>query len=93
MASVPYLKKVYLEKVVPELKRVRRDTGAIVLVEETDGTLEAGKAARAELGYTKGRTVATYAELMAPLTLVHTQPRRIEPTYERPDVGTYMLFR
>lgn len=88
-----HLTDAELAHVVPELKRLRRETGAIVLVEETDGKLEAGKAARAELGYTKGRTAETYAALMAPLTLVHTQPRRIEPTYERPDVGTYMLFR
>ena len=88
-----HLTDAELATVVPELVRVRRPRGAIVLVEETDATLEAGKAYRADLGYTKGRAVSAYAEILAPLTLVHTQPRRIEPTYPRPDVGTYMVFR
>jgi SAM-dependent methyltransferase len=88
-----HLTDAELAAVVPELLRVRRPGGAVVLVEETDASLEAGKAERADLGYTRGRPVEAYAALLAPLTVVHTQPRRIEPTYPRPDVGTYMVFR
>ena len=88
-----HLTDAELTNVVPEILRVRRPTGTIVLVEETDSTLEAGKAARADLGYTKGRPVEAYAALLTPLSLVHTRKRRIEPTYPRPDVGTYMVFR
>ena len=88
-----HLTDAELAGVVPELLRVRRPAGTIVLVEETDDTLEAGTAERADLGYTRGRSVAAYTARLAPLTLVHAQPRRIEPTYTRPDVGTYMVFR
>ena len=71
-----HLTDAELARVVPELLRVRRPSGAIILVEETDASLEAGKAERADLGYTKGRTVSAYAALLAPLALVHAQPRR-----------------
>ena len=75
-----------------EIARVLKPSASLVLVEETDDTLEAGHVDRADLGYTKGRSVATYAAAFAPRRLVHTQPRRIEPTYPRPNVGTYMVF-
>jgi SAM-dependent methyltransferase len=75
-----------------EIARVLKPSGSLVLVEETDETLEAGDADHADLGYTKGRSVAHYADAFAPRRLVHTQPRRIEPTYPRPNVGTYMVF-
>lgn len=38
-------------------------------------------------------TTASYAEWMAPRRLVAHEPRRVEPTYPRHDVGTYMAFR
>ena len=81
-----------LAAVAREVGRVLRPSGSIILVEETDETLEAGSADRADLGYTKGRSVETYAALFAPRRLVHTRPRRIEPTYPRSDVGSYMVF-
>jgi SAM-dependent methyltransferase len=75
-----------------EITRVLKPSASLIIVEETDETLEAGQADRAELGYTKGRSVADYSAAFAPRRLVHTQPRRIEPTYPRPNVGTYMVF-
>ena len=42
---------------------------------------------------TIGRSVQTYQSFFPNLTLVTTAPRRIEPTYARPDVGTFMLFQ
>lgn len=79
--------------VLAEIRRVLAPGGHLLLVEETDGTLEAGDAARADLGYTRGRPVAWYAEQLQPSTLLATSPRVIEPGYPRPDVGTYMLFQ
>jgi SAM-dependent methyltransferase len=81
------------EGVLAEILRVLAPGGHLVLVEETDGTLEAGDAANADLGYTRGRPVAWYAERLRPAALLATSPRRIEPGYPRPDVGRYMFFQ
>ncbi len=78
--------------VIDELKRILRPDGHLLLCEETDGTLEAGDRTHAHLGYTRGRPVTTYEAWLEPWKLVATRPRRIEPDYPRPDVGTYMLF-
>ena len=77
---------------VAEALRITKPDGVVVLVEETDETLEAGSAAEPEKGYTRGRSAARYAALFAPRRLVATRARRIEPTYARRDVGTYMVF-
>ncbi len=78
--------------VVAELHRILRPDGCLLLCEETDRALEAGDRRRADLGYTCGRAVETYADWLAPWRLVATRPRVIEPGYPRPDVGSYMLF-
>jgi SAM-dependent methyltransferase len=80
------------EAVLAEIGRIVRPGGHVLLCEETDTTLEAGDAARADLGYTKGRAVEWYAERMSAFTLLDTSKRVIEPGYPRPDVGTYMFF-
>lgn len=80
------------EAVLAEVHRVLAPGGHVLLVEETDASLEAGDATRADLGYTRGRAVEWYAARMKPLNLSATSARRIEPGYSRPDVGTYMLF-
>jgi SAM-dependent methyltransferase len=79
--------------VIAEVRRILKPSGILLLCEETDATLEAGDPARADLGYTRGRPVDTYAGWLAPSRLVATRPRRIEPDYPRADVGTYMVFR
>jgi len=81
------------DAVLAEIRRVLAPAGHLLLVEETDATLEAGDPARADLGYTRGRPIAWYAERLQPSTLLATSPRVIEPGYPRPDVGTYMLFQ
>lgn len=81
------------EAVLAEIRRVLAPSGHLLLVEETDPTLEAGDPARADLGYTRGRAVSWYAERFRPSALITTSPRVIEPGYQRPDVGTYMLFQ
>lgn len=78
--------------VIGELKRVVGPHGHVLLVEETDPAVEAGDPGRADLGYTRGRPVAWYAERLSPYQLIATAPRLIEPGYPRTDVGTYMLF-
>jgi SAM-dependent methyltransferase len=81
------------ESVLSEIRRMLAPGGHLLLVEETDTTLEAGDPARADLGYTRGRPVAWYVEHFRPCALVATSPRVIEPGYPRPDVGTYMLLQ
>ena len=78
---------------IHEIRRVMRPGGHLLLCEETDPALEAGDRAHADLGYTCGRPVETYATWLSPWELLETRPRVIEPDYPRPDVGTYMLFR
>jgi SAM-dependent methyltransferase len=79
--------------VIAEVRRILKPSGVLLLCEETDAALEAGDPARADLGYTRGRSVESYAGWFAPWRVVATRPRIIEPDYPRPDVGTYMLFR
>jgi len=80
------------EAVIGEMARVLAPRGHVLVVEETDPTLEAGDVADAEAGYTRGRSCSWYEARFAPLQLVRMGPRIIEPGYPRADVGTYMLF-
>jgi SAM-dependent methyltransferase len=79
--------------VIDEVRRIMKPNAVLLLCEETDPTLEAGDRLRADLGYTCGRPVETYATWLAPWQLVATRKRVIEPDYPRADVGTFMLFR
>jgi SAM-dependent methyltransferase len=81
-----------LKSAVAEAQRITRPEGHILIVEETDEGLEAGSAAQPEHGYTRGRSASRYAQLFAPRPLLATRARRIEPTYARPNVGSYLLF-
>ena len=80
------------EAVIREIARVLAPGAHVLAVEETDAQLEAGDAANADLGYTRGRPWSWYAARLEPLRLVRMSPREIEPGYARSDVGTYMLF-
>jgi SAM-dependent methyltransferase len=88
-----HMPDAHAEGVLAEIRRILKPRGHVLLCEETDTTLEAGDAAHADIGYTKGRSVEWYAERMPGFTLKETSKRVIEPGYPRPDVGTYMLFR
>ncbi len=81
-----------VRRVAEELKRVLRRPAFLLLCEETDEAHVAGDLVDPAGSCTIGRRVERYQELLAPLELVETSARRIEPTYSRPDVGTYMLF-
>ena len=80
------------EAVIREMARVLAPGGHVLVVEETDPTLEAGDVTRADAGYTRGRPWSWYEARFAPLQLIRMGPRVIEPGYPRADVGTYMLF-
>ena len=80
------------EAVMREIVRLARPRAHVLLCEETDSSLEAGDSARADLGYTRGRSVQWYSRRLESFTLQTTSPRAIEPGYPRPDVGTYMFF-
>jgi len=80
------------EAVIREMARVLVPGGHVLVVEETDPTLEAGDVTRADAGYTRGRPWSWYETRFAPLQLIRMGPRVIEPGYPRADVGTYMLF-
>lgn len=79
--------------VAAEIRRVLHPSGVLVLCEETDVSHRAGDILDPNGMCTIGRSVPTYAGLFQPFKLSATRPRRIEPTYPRPDVGTYMTFR
>ena len=75
-----------------EISRILRPGGFLLICEETDPSHRAGAVDDPDGMCTIGRPVASYEALFRGLTLRDTAPRRIEPTYGRPDVGTYMLF-
>lgn len=79
-------------RVCAELHRVLAADGVAVLVEETDTTLCAGDPTQSG-SCTVGRPVSFYADAMAPWTCVSTTRRRVEASYEREDVGTFMCFQ
>ena len=76
----------------PEISRVLRPGGVLLICEETDPEHRDG-AVEDDTGMgTIGRTIGQDEALFSEFTLLQTNPWRIEPTYPRPDVGTYMLF-
>lgn len=76
-----------------EIARILRPGGHLLICEETDPAMRDGDMDEGRAMCTIGRPVEAYAALFPGMTLLETRPRRIEPTYPRPDVGTYMLFR
>ncbi len=76
-----------------EIVRILRPGGYLLMCEETDPLHRDGLVDDPNGACTIGRPVAAYQQIFPSLSLVTTTPRRIEPTYPRPDVGTSMLFR
>jgi SAM-dependent methyltransferase len=79
-------------KVADEMKRLRVPGGHILICEETDSRHVEGDVGDESGICTVGRSPETYTRLFAPLRLIESVPRVIEPTYPRPDVGTYLFF-
>jgi SAM-dependent methyltransferase len=75
-----------------EIVRILRPGGFLLICEETDPAHRDGAVDDPGGMCTIGRPVADYQAAFSGLSLLETRPRRIEPTYVRPDVGTYMLF-
>jgi SAM-dependent methyltransferase len=75
-----------------EISRILRPGGVVLICEETDPEHRDGAVDDDTGMCTIGRTIGQYEALFRGFTLLQSQPRRIEPTYPRPDVGTYMLF-
>jgi SAM-dependent methyltransferase len=78
--------------VAAEIRRLRAPGGHVLICEETDPAHVAGDVEDESGICTIGRSAATYEGLFAPLRLLESAPRLIEPTYPRRDVGTYLLF-
>jgi SAM-dependent methyltransferase len=76
-----------------EIARILKPGGHLVICEETDSGHRAGDIDDPTGTCTIGRTLEQYQRLFPGFTLLTTRPRRIEPTYPRPDVGTFMVFR
>ncbi len=81
------------QQTVAESKRITRPGGFVLLCEETDPNVIGGEPENEFGSCVIGRAVETYAAWFAPLRLISTAPRRIEPTYERADTGRFMLFQ
>jgi SAM-dependent methyltransferase len=79
--------------VADEISRILRPGGFALLCEETDPNHLSGDLDDPDGACTIGRPVSKYQQLLPMFDLLETRPRRIEPTYERSDVGTYMMFR
>jgi SAM-dependent methyltransferase len=76
-----------------EIVRVLRPGGHLLICEESDAEERHGALDDPHGMCTIGRPVATYQKFFSSLRLIETRPRRIEPTYPRPNVGTYALFQ
>ena len=82
-----------MARVAAEVQRVVRPGGFVLLCEETDPEHFWRDTRRVNGGFTIGRTVATYETTFAPMELVATSARRVERSYPRQNVGSYMLLR
>ncbi|HEY0735018.1 MAG TPA: class I SAM-dependent methyltransferase [Herpetosiphonaceae bacterium] len=78
---------------ISELKRIVATPGFVLLCEATDPAIHYVEESSPEGGVTIGRSVEEYQQLLAPLKLIATAPRRVEPTFACLDTGTYMLFQ
>jgi SAM-dependent methyltransferase len=81
------------QAVALEIARIVKPGGYVLMCEETDSAHRNGAVDDPNGICTIGRPVEAYQRLLGTCDLVATKPRRIEPTYPRSDVGTYMLFR
>ncbi len=92
-----HLTDEFAERVVTELKRIVRRPGFVLLCEESDPAHRWGPVGDVNSIFTIGRSVDQYAALLAPLELVASSVRQVEPTHPRTLLGElqghYMLFK
>ena len=82
-----------LHQVTQEIGRILSPGAHLLICEETDADHRTGALDDPAGMCTIGRSVEEYQRFFPRLDLLETRPRRIEPTYPRANVGTYMLFR
>jgi SAM-dependent methyltransferase len=82
-----------LGQAAAEIRRICSVGGWVLLCEETDPALSISVEADAQGHFTVGRSLEQYQARLPGFRLEHSLPRKVEPTYFRQDVGTYMLFR
>lgn len=81
------------EQVAREMIRCLKPGGHVLICEETDIDHQMGDPGDPNRICTIGRSIAQYRHLFAPLELVTSGRRQIEPAYERADAGDYLLFQ
>ena len=81
-----------LTQAAREISRIVKPGGHLLLCEETDPNHRGGAVDDPDDTCTIGRPVPQYEALFPAFMLLDVHPRRIEPTYPRPDVGTFMLL-
>ena len=81
-----------LAQAAREISRIVKPGGHLLLCEETDPNHRGGAVDDPDDTCTIGRPVPQYEALFPAFMLLDVHPRRIEPTYPRPDVGTFMLL-
>ena len=77
---------------VREIQRILKPAAYVLCCEETDSRLRNGDTDDPSGLCTIGRSIERYCEMFAPLVLVKSCPRQLEPGYPREEVGAYMLF-
>jgi SAM-dependent methyltransferase len=87
-----HLTDAVLQGVAREMHRVLRPGGMLVMCEETDTSHVDGSVGDPNGMCTIGRSVSSYRALFPGYVLRATRPRIIEPTYPRPDVGTFIVL-
>jgi SAM-dependent methyltransferase len=87
-----HLTDAVLHGVAREIHRALRPGGILVMCEETDTNQVHGSVSDPNGSCTIGRSVPSYHALFPGYLLRATRPRIIEPTYPRPDVGTFIAL-
>lgn len=80
-----HLRQSELEDCAKAIRFVTAPNAALILAEETDPELVDES--------TEGRTAERYQHLFPEFSLILKLPRIVEPTFPKPDSGTYMLFK
>ena len=88
-----HLTDAVAEATIREMLRALRPGGVVLICEETDPRHRDGAVDDPAGMCTIGRPVEIYRRLFDPMVLLDSRPRRIEPTYPRADVGTYLLLQ
>lgn len=87
-----HLTDEHARAVCARIKSMVPSGGHVLLIEKNEEIGTTKNTTDAAEFISRARSVETYAGYMAPFKLVHTEPRRLEPTYFNKKPGTCMLF-